>query len=372
MIKLGSRWYEPSDILQEMTNPIHEMSAEQHAFLCALIKEYMPQKVVEVGVAEGGTSSVIMRALEMISPNARMFSVDLNENLYYDSTRKTGYLLDEVKGNLTNSSNHSFMLGHYLPEVIDTIGDGIDMVVIDTVHCMPGEYLDFLCILPYLNNGAIVLLHDITLSLKSAMSQNAICTPSLFGAIIGEKIWNFNDESADNLAAVIVDKKTVDNMDNVFAMFFLPWQYMPSEYELNLYRKIIKRHYSDDEYEMFECALKKQIALKNNKESEREEQISRYITECNIKNRNVYIYGSGKYGRGLKVILEKFGISIKSFVVSDDQIINDEQKKDTIYLKDYDNDGSNALFYAINNRSILHSLIVNDIKVLEWPYGYEE
>ena len=51
--------------------------------------------------------------------------------------------------------------GGITSEFIETIGDGIDLAFIDTVHYTPGEMLDWLMILPFLKNEAVVILHDV-------------------------------------------------------------------------------------------------------------------------------------------------------------------------------------------------------------------
>ena len=44
---------------------------------------------------------------------------------------------------------------------MENIGKGIDMAFFDTVHFEPGEILDFLMVLPFLKEEAIVIFHDI-------------------------------------------------------------------------------------------------------------------------------------------------------------------------------------------------------------------
>ena len=44
---------------------------------------------------------------------------------------------------------------------MENISNNIDMVFIDSAHFEPGEILDFLIVLPFLKEGAIVGFHDI-------------------------------------------------------------------------------------------------------------------------------------------------------------------------------------------------------------------
>ena len=45
-------------------------------------------------------------------------------------------------------------------EVIEKIGNNIDFAFIDTVHWCPGEMLNWLEILPFLKEEAVVVFHD--------------------------------------------------------------------------------------------------------------------------------------------------------------------------------------------------------------------
>jgi predicted O-methyltransferase YrrM len=80
-------FYEPrKEALNKITNVDvkTEMSAFESAFVCGLIKENRPRKILEVGVAAGGTTSIILQCNEDLGlgEECEVFSVDLNE-LYY-------------------------------------------------------------------------------------------------------------------------------------------------------------------------------------------------------------------------------------------------------------------------------------------------
>ena len=62
--------------------------------------------------------------------------------------------------------------GNIATEFIEKIGKNIDMVFIDTAHYEPGEILDFLIILPFLKEKAIVILHDIANQITSSKTRN--------------------------------------------------------------------------------------------------------------------------------------------------------------------------------------------------------
>lgn len=67
MLKYNNMFYEPVVILDQLTSEYSaEMSNDQLAFLCGLIEEYRPNKIVEVGVSAGGTTAVILKCISML------------------------------------------------------------------------------------------------------------------------------------------------------------------------------------------------------------------------------------------------------------------------------------------------------------------
>lgn len=255
-------YMKPEEILDKMKEGYCEMLPSEQGFLCGLLKKYCPHKIVEVGVAGGGTTAVIMKCLDMIHSDAKMYSVDLNEQCYRRKNKMTGYQLEEVKEELQNYSNHKFPLGHILPEVINTIGDGIDFVVLDTVHSLPGEMLDFLCILPYLKDGAVVVMHD-TVS-NFYRSRNAYATKIVLDAAAGKKYFNYIDEIL-NIAAVEINEDTKRYAANLFSAFSITWNYIPAASDINCYREIYQRHYDKECNDLFDIFYKKQIGLSGKK-----------------------------------------------------------------------------------------------------------
>jgi hypothetical protein len=53
----------------------------------------------------------------------------------------------------------SLYIGRITSEFIETIGDGIDLVFIDTVYVKLGEMLGLLMVLPFLKNEDIVVFY---------------------------------------------------------------------------------------------------------------------------------------------------------------------------------------------------------------------
>ena len=59
-----------------------EMTHFESGFLCGLLKRERPKKILEVGVAAGGTSAVLLKSISMLNLNAKLYSVDLCHKYY--------------------------------------------------------------------------------------------------------------------------------------------------------------------------------------------------------------------------------------------------------------------------------------------------
>lgn len=245
-----------------------EMSEFESAFLCGAIKQFRPKKILEVGLAGGATTAIILQALEDNGDSYQMYSIDASSTFYRDRNKSTGFIATfALENNLfapqsTLRGEHKMHIGKFLPQVIDEIGGDIDLVILDTVHSMPGEGLDFLAVLPYLKDGAIVVLHDVAYNQIKIQNANGHATTVLFSAVTAEKFLNFIPDNGNckfiypNIAAFQINEQTAANIENVFLTMILRWIYLPSQGEVNLYRVHYQRHYPPELCAIFNEAVK--------------------------------------------------------------------------------------------------------------------
>ena len=230
------------------------------AFLCGVLKTFRPKKILEVGVAAGGSTATILQALEDISAPYEMHSVDLAERQKVYRNVETGFLATLAKERIFNPLNgtHKFHLGKILPQVIDEIGFGVDFVLLDTVHRLPGELLDFLAVLPYLTDNAVVVLHDVSLHQQPDDPLNN-ATGVLFGSVSADKFLNFQPDEEffryPNIAAFKVNEQTAACVENVFLSLILRWDYWPTDEQIKIYRQLYRRFYADALIEIFQEAV---------------------------------------------------------------------------------------------------------------------
>lgn len=260
-------FYEPRKIALSKVNLITrepEMSEFDSAFVCGMIKEFKPKKILEVGVAAGGSTAILLECIDMLGlrNECEVISVDLSEIYWRDVgtafSRKSGFLAEEYLLNTAKSFNHKFLLGNVLPHYIEDIGGNIDMVILDTAHMLPGEVLDIITVLPFLSKDAKVILHDVALS--HYKQDYYIATQVLFDSIVADKIVPldlFPDHNIPlpNIAAFTVTSDTTKYIESEFYALTLPWRYMPTDDELNSYRTFFSKHYNASLIKIFDIAV---------------------------------------------------------------------------------------------------------------------
>lgn len=281
---------EPREILTQLKREGQiidaEMKASQHGFLCGLIKRFRPQKLVEVGVAAGGTSAVILRCIQSLDLETEMYSVDLSEKCYKVPEKASGYFLHDAEKCGISLRHHTLMLGKVVAARLEEIGRDIDFLILDTTHSMPGENLDFLTCYPYLKNEAVVVLHDTAIQF-SGKNVFSFATSILFQTVVANKFLN-NATTHPNIAAFQITEDTSKYIADVFAALMIPWKYIPETEQLHEYEAVLTRHYPEDCMRLYHQAKKKMIAL----DSERVPYVELWNTSTSFARQNVLLYGT--------------------------------------------------------------------------------
>ncbi|MCI8400769.1 MAG: class I SAM-dependent methyltransferase [Lachnospiraceae bacterium] len=337
-------FYEPERECQKITKgnskSFSEMTIFQQAFLCGLIKEKRPKKILEIGVAAGGTTAVILSCIKQLGYKAEMYSVDLEEKWYRTGKRETGFVAKEYMDILRGNVQHKFLLGRPIPCVVDEVGEQIDFLILDTTHSIPGELLDFLVCLPYLKNGGVVILHDV-IENHITCRDHEIATKLLFDLVQGEKWYMCEDESAvsgfSNIAAFEVDKRTRDTVYNLFSALSFSWTYMPEEWELEEYIKIIRKKYETEYVKLLERMIRLQTCTEIRKKVNAHYNMDQEILKLKWeKQKNVFLYGGGYWARIYSSYAKINQLPVSGWVISDDQdmVATDEESLPVYRLKD--------------------------------------
>lgn len=245
---------------------LSEMHFVERAFVTGLILEHKPEKILEVGVAAGGGAVVILNALSG-ADTAVLHSVDLFEYYYRDKSKRSGWMVE------TYAPQHLRKWKPYLGkdtlEVMGEIGE-VDFLILDTAHIHPVETLNFLCVLPYLKNEAIVVIHDINLPLSlSGYKTHSYACRLLFDNVVAKKITPTQQyPNCPNIGAFQISEDTRKYVDNLFSTLLYPWgrlyskpwtELIPAQF-IEKYPLFFSKHYGEHYGRLFQDAV---IAQKN-------------------------------------------------------------------------------------------------------------
>ena len=297
-----------------------EMTESDHSFLYDLLTEFRPHRIVEVGVAEGGTDAII---LDWLSKNelsdTEFFAVDLAE---YRGGKKIGYVVSEWKEYLSNYEKYHLYTGCVVAEVIEEIceDEKCDFCIIDTSHIMPGEVLDLLAVLPFLKENGVIVLHDVMLH---HMSKNrCYATQIAFDCIVGKKIWNWDSEKYPNIAAVQINEDTYKYSLDLVSALGIPWEYDPGPEILEQYAKIVKKYYDDEAYGLFWKNINLNLEwIQRNKVYFERTIVELFDMICSNSVQRIFLYGAGQGMKRYLHILKNHNMKnlVYGILISDDQ-----------------------------------------------------
>ena len=226
------------------------MWSNQREFLNGLIRKFRPKKILEIGPSLGGSSIIILNAIKDIK-NAHLYSIDLNSREFIGSCVKDLFPQFLQKWSLYK--------GNIASNFIENIGGEIDLVFIDSAHFEPGEILDFLIVLPFLKEGAIVVFHDIGNQITKAGNKNTRkeWAPYLiFNIIRGKKyLPSGNNILTHDIGAIKLEKNQYKYINDYFRALGGQWQYFPKEIYIELARNLFKKYYNKDCLIIFEEAV---------------------------------------------------------------------------------------------------------------------
>ena len=227
-------------------NKCSSMWDNEREFLNGIIRKFRPKKMLEIGVNQGGSSIIMLNAIK--DYNAKLFSIDLN------SDQRVGRCVRDYFPNFLNK--WKLFQGNIAIEYLETIGNNIDLAFIDSAHFEPGEIMDFLMILPFLKEKAIVIIHDIANQIIHKYARNEWAPYLIFNAIKGKKyLPSGNRILTHNIGAIILEKNQKNYFHDYFRLLGGQWQYFPKEkYIINL-KKYIKKYYDEECVTMFEEAV---------------------------------------------------------------------------------------------------------------------
>ena len=227
-----------------------QLNKNQFYFINGIIRKYKPRNCLEIGVAQGGSSILILNAIKDIN-NSFLVSIDINTKYYLNPLKKTGHCVKEYFPELSN--NWKLFTGEQPHKFLDKLNIKFDFLFLDTVHLAPGELINIIEALPFLNDNSIVVLHDIMFHLPSNRYYNPFYIkyhPSqiyLMTSLVGNKIIIKDlKKGSENIGAVFLYPNQKKYYLSYFLLLLSPWEYLPNDNYINELKIFIEKYYKNE------------------------------------------------------------------------------------------------------------------------------
>jgi hypothetical protein len=188
-------------------------------FLAGLVNFANPQNTVEIGVASGWSSAVLLTAMSKLDGKRRLNGIDLSPTYYLDPSIPTGRAVDEIVANL--ASNYTLHTGRLAFDVMPEIGK-VDFAFIDGHHMHPWATLDMLSILPFIDRGRWVAMHDLNLCAFERHRHTNRGPFYLFYMWPDQKLHSTQQPTM--IGAVIIDRPPADYLPRLLEILYTPWE----------------------------------------------------------------------------------------------------------------------------------------------------
>ena len=136
---------------------------------------------------------------------------------------------------------------------LDKLNIKFDFLFLDTSHISPGEFINLIEAMPFLNDNAIIILHDIMLHMYIMFKNGKINKISstqnyLFTTLYGDKLIIRNKNDILNIGAVFLYKNQKKHYLDYFFLLMSIWEYMPPKTQINDLKLFIKKYYNNNLY----------------------------------------------------------------------------------------------------------------------------
>lgn len=206
-----------------------QISELDSIFLAGLACHAGARKIVEIGVASGWSSAVLLQATASGRSGAEVYGIDLAPKFYLNGEIDTGQAVKEVVPEL--ASQYRLLTGALAFERMAEIG-AIDFAFIDGHHYHPWAMLDLLSLLPFIERGRWVALHDLNLCTFERHKHTNRGPYYLFYLWPDQKLHSTQVPAM--IGAINIDRKPSDYLPLILEMLYTPW-------ELSIDRAILER-----------------------------------------------------------------------------------------------------------------------------------
>ena len=216
-------------------------------FINGIIRKNKLKNCLEIGVAHGGSSILILNSIKDIE-NSILVSLDLNKELYSNPNKLTGYRVNQYFPEL--KKNWKLYTGKQPHKFLVNLNIKFDFLFLDSTHVSPGEILNFIEALPFLKENAIVVIHDLLWHFMKVINSKFFpACISLIPALYGDKVFlQKNKRGISNIGAVFLYPNQKEHYLDYFLLLLNFWEYIPKDNQINDLRLFIKNYYKNKTY----------------------------------------------------------------------------------------------------------------------------
>jgi hypothetical protein len=209
-------------------------------FLAGLVTFANATRVVEIGVASGWSSAVLLKALSSLSGDRALTGIDLSPEYYLDKSIPTGRAVSDTVPAL--AGNYRLLTGRLAFEVMPEVGK-VDFAFIDGHHMHPWATLDMLSVLPFIERGRWVAMHDLNLCTFERHKHMNRAPFYLFYMWPDQKLHSTQQPTM--IGAVIIDRAPADYLPTLLEILYTPWEVEVDSASLEKLVTFIGSHFGD-------------------------------------------------------------------------------------------------------------------------------
>ena len=202
------------------------VSGADAAFLAHMVAAHRPRTVVELGVASGASSAVLLQALDQLTGDGprTLYSCDVRPTCYFNDAYATGQACIDMYPAPQALWHQAFTTdARKLAQVLPP--EGVDLTFIDANHSHPWPLLDLLHATAFARPGSWVILHDIELPVQHPEHQ-------VYGPRWLFQAWPFNKVKGlgpwTSIGAVQLPDDLALLTPLALALLERPWEQPPS------------------------------------------------------------------------------------------------------------------------------------------------
>ncbi len=198
------------------------ISKEDSIFLLELLRLTRPRGIIEIGVASGYSTKVLSSKLQEIDSTGAIYSFDRLTHFYADDAYRLGALLYDENGKMPGNV-HLFpgVPSHHISSLLrDKLR--LHFAFIDGEHRHPQPLIDLIHVLPVLEPGSLVVLHDVNLPDLFEGRHLEHGSRALFRSWNGHKV--LPRSLTPNIGAIRLHRTHEETIEALLPTMQLPWE----------------------------------------------------------------------------------------------------------------------------------------------------